>query len=428
MTKTKTKFSFGKLFYNDKFVMFFSVLVAFIMWILISTTSQETTIFTVTDIPVTLPELGNDLKFFNTDNLKAEVKISGNAIVVASVTNSDIYITASDTSKITEPGKYTVDLVPKKSGVKTDYTFESTVSPSKIEVYVDRYAEREISITDKIDVSSVDSSSYASSTILSQQTVKVTGAESIVNSIAEVDAEYKFDTTLSKTNVVNAPLVFYDSGGKKINSDYIKSDISSVDATVPILKLKTVDIVPDIENMPSSLNFDKSRIKVNPSTLNIAIPDDMTSTIESIKTAKIDFSKINLTNNKVTVALNIPSGCKNLNQISSAEVTFDMTDMVSKNLTIDKFTVINESSDRKATVSTKSLNVVLIGPKNQISSITAENLTAVIDMQQKNNFVGFVEMPVKININSKFSSCWVYGTYTADVNVTQSSVNSQSSH
>lgn len=428
MTKTKTKFSFGKLFYNDKFVMFFSVLVAFIMWILISTTSQETTIFTVTDIPVTLPELGNDLKFFNTDNLKAEVKISGNAIVVASVTNSDIYITASDTSKITEPGKYTVDLVPKKSGVKTDYTFESTVSPSKIEVYVDRYAEREISITDKIDVSSVDSSSYASSTILSQQTVKVTGAESIVNSIAEVDAEYKFDTTLSKTSVVNAPLVFYDSSGKKINSDYIKSDISSVDATVPILKLKTVDIVPDIENMPSSLNFDKSRIKVNPSTLNIAVPDDMTSTIESIKTAKIDFSKINLTNNKVTVALNIPSGCKNLNQISSAEVTFDMTDMVSKNLTIDKFTVINESSDRKATVSTKSLNVVLIGPKNQISSITAENLTAVIDMQQKNNFVGFVEMPVKININSKFSSCWVYGTYTADVNVTQSSVNSQSSH
>lgn len=421
MKKTRSKLSIGKLFYNDKFVMIFSVFVAFIMWITVSTTSQESTIFTITDISVTLPELSNDLRFFNTEDLKAEVKISGNAIVVASVTNSDIYISPSDTSKITEPGTYTLSLVPKKSGVKTDYNFESTVSPSKIDVYVDRYAEREITITDKIDVSSVDPSSYASTTILSQQTVKITGAESVVNSIAEVDAEYKFDSTLSKTTVVKAPLVFYDSSGKQVTSEYITSDITSVDATVPVLKLKTVDIVPNIINMPDSLDFDTSRIKVSPSTINIAAPDDVIDTIGSVSTSEIDFSKINIKNNKVTTALVIPSGCKNLDQISSVDVEFDMTGMVSKTLTIDRFTVINESSDRKPTVSTKSLDVTLIGSKEQIDAITPAHLTAVIDMQQKNSFVGFVEMPVTININSKFSSCWVYGSYTADVNVIKSS-------
>ncbi|MGN1457545.1 MAG: YbbR-like domain-containing protein [Acutalibacteraceae bacterium] len=421
MKKTRSKLSIGKLFYNDKFVMIFSVFVAFIMWIIVSTTSQESTIFTITDISVTLPELSNDLRFFNTEDLKAEVKISGNAIVVASVTNSDIYISPSDTSKITEPGTYTLSLVPKKSGVKTDYNFESTVSPSKIDVYVDRYAEREITITDKIDVSSVDPSSYASTTILSQQTVKITGAESVVNSIAEVDAEYKFDSTLSKTTVVKAPLVFYDSSGNQVISEYITSDITSVDATVPVLKLKTVDIVPNIINMPASLDFDTSRIKVSPSTINIAAPDDVIDTIGSVSTSEIDFSKINIKNNKVTTALVIPSGCKNLDQISSVDVEFDMTGMVTKTLTIDRFTVINESSDRKPTVSTKSLDVTLIGSKEQIDAITPAHLTAVIDMQQKNSFVGFVEMPVTININSKFSSCWVYGSYTADVNVIKSS-------
>lgn len=421
MKKTRSKLSIGKLFYNDKFVMIFSVFVAFIMWIIVSTTSQESTIFTITDISVTLPELSNDLRFFNTEDLKAEVKISGNAIVVASVTNSDIYISPSDTSKITEPGTYTLSLVPKKSGVKTDYNFESTVSPSKIDVYVDRYAEREITITDKIDVSSVDPSSYASTTILSQQTVKITGAESVVNSIAEVDAEYKFDSTLSKTTVVKAPLVFYDSSGKQVTSEYITSDIISVDATVPVLRLKTVDIVPNIINMPASLDFDTSRIRVSPSTINIAAPDDVIDTIGSVSTSEIDFSKINIKNNKVTTALVIPSGCKNLDQISSVDVEFDMSGMVSKTLTIDRFTVINESSDRKPTVSTKSLDVTLIGPKEQIDAITPAHLTAVIDMQQKNSFVGFVEMPVTININSKFSSCWVYGSYTADVNVIKSS-------
>ncbi|MDD6490520.1 MAG: CdaR family protein [Clostridia bacterium] len=417
MKKTKSKLSIGKLFYNDKFVMVFSVFVAFIMWVVVSTTSQETTIFTVTDIPVTLPELSNDLRFFNTEDLKAEVKISGNAIVVASVTNSDIYISPTDTSKITEPGTYTLNLVPKKSGVKTDYNFESTVSPSKIDVYVDRYAEREITITDKIDVSSVDSSSYASTTILSQQTVKITGAESVVNSIAEVNAEYKFDNTLSKTTVVKAPLVFYDSSGNQITSEYITSDITSVDATVPVLKLKTVDIVPNIINMPDYLDFDNSRIKVTPSEINIAAPDDIIDTIKSISTSEIDFSKINIKNNKVTASLVIPSGCRNLDQITSVDVEFDMTGMTSKTLKIDRFTVINEGNDRKPTVSTKSLDVNVIGPKEQIENLTSAHLTAVIDMQQKNNFIGFVEMPVTININSKFSSCWVYGNYTADVNV-----------
>lgn len=421
MKKTKSKLSIGKLFYNDKFVMIFSVFVAFVMWIVVSTTSQESTIFTITDIPVTLPELSNDLKFFATDDLKAEVKISGNAIVVASVTNSDIYITASDTSKITEPGVYTLNLIPKKSGLKTDYNFESTVSPSKISVYVDRYAEREISITDKIVVSSVDPSSYASTTILSQQTVKITGAESVVNSIVEADAEYTFDSTLSKTTTVNAPLVFYDSSGNQVTSEYITTDISSVDATVPVLKLKTVDITPNIINMPDYLDFDTSRIKVSPSNIDIAAPDDMINTIESISTSEIDFSKINLKNNKVTTTLVMPSGCKNLNQILSVDVEFDMTGMSSKVMTIDKFTVINEGPDRKPTVSTKSLDITLIGPKEQIDTITSANITAVIDMQQKTSFVGFVEMPITININSKFSGCWVYGSYTADVNVIRNS-------
>ena len=421
MKKTRSRLSFGKLFYNDKFVMIFSVFVAFVMWIIVSTTSQESTIFTITDIPVTLPELSNDLKFFNTDDLKAEVKISGNAIVVASVTNSDIYIAPSDTSKITEPGVYTLNLVPKKSGLKTDYNFESTVSPSKIDVYVDRYAEREINIVDKIDVSSVDPSFYASTTILSNQTVKITGAESVVNSIAEVDAEYKFDSTLSQTTTVNAPLVFYDASGNQVKSEYITSDITSVDATIPVLKLKTVDIVPNIINMPQSLEFDSSRIKVSPSTIDIAAPDDIIDTIESVSTSEIDFSKINLKNNKVTATLIMPSGCKNLNKISSVDVEFDLSGMTTKTLTVDKFTVINESSDRKPTVSTKSLDVTLIGLKDQIDKITSANITAVIDMQQKNNFVGFVEMPVTININSKFSSCWVYGSYTADVNVIRNS-------
>ncbi len=425
MKKTRNKFSIGKLFYNDKFVMFFSILVAFTMWIVVSSGSQESVIFTVTDIPVRLPELTNDLKFFNTEDITAEVKISGNAIIVASVTKDDIYITASDVSEITEPGMYNIDLVSKKTGLKTDYVFESTVSPSKIQVYVDRYAEKEVSITDMITVNSVAPSSYISTTTLSRQTVKISGAQSVINNIANVGAKYNIDSTLSQTEVISAPLVFYDAEGNEIESEYITSDITTVDATIPVLKMKTVDIVPNIINVPSNVKIDTSIITVTPNTIDIAAPEDVISGIESISTGEIDFSKLSIANNTFNTTTIIPSGCKDLNQIEKVQVEFDMSGMQTKKITLNKFTVINESSDRKATVSTKSLEVTLIGTKEQLSSITAANVTAVINMEQKNNVVGFIEMPVTININSKFSSCWAYGTYTANVNVTENPTFSQ---
>ncbi len=425
MKGIKTKFSFSKLFYNDKFVMVFSILVAFIIWFMVSTTTQETTVFTVTDIPITLPELGNDLQFFNTENMTAEVKISGNAIVVAGVTSSDVYITASDTSEVTSPGKYKLNLVPKKTGVKTDYSFESTVSPSTIEVYVDRYVEKEINITDKIVVDSVAEGKYASTTTLAQQTIKVTGAESFVNSISEAAAEYTFDNPLSETTTIDARIALYDVGGNEISQEYVHTDKTTVSATIPILNIKTVQIVPTIINSPDSFVFDSNHVIVEPSEISIAVPDDAEGITDTISTDPIDLSTVNSGNNKFTVNLNIPSGCRNLNQVTSADVTFDSTKLSSKKITLSSFTVINEAVDRKATVSTKSIDIILIGAKDQISSISAANLTAVVDMSSKGNFTGFAEMPVTISINSKFPFCWSYGTYQVDVSVVDTTIVSE---
>lgn len=417
MKGIKSKLSFSKLFYNDKFVMLFSILVAFTVWITYSANSEETTIFTITDIPVTMPELSNDMRFFNTDDLTAEVKISGNAIVVAGVTSSDIYITAADTSAITAPGTYKINLVPKKSGIKTDYRFESTVTPSSIMAYVDRYAEKEITLTDNVKVSSVAEGSYASTTILSETVVKVTGAESVINTISSASAEYTFKDSLTKTSTADAVIVFYDASGNVVPMEYITADKATVTATVPVLKIKTVDIVPKITGKPDSFVLDDSIVKIEPSTIQIAIPDDVTEDITQIPTSEINLSEISQKNNKVTVNLIIPSGCRNLNQVTTADVTFDSNKLATKTMTITNFTVINQSANRSAVVSTKSIDIQLVGDKDQINQINAANVTAFVNMSSKTDTTGFMEMPVTISINSKYPFCWTLGTYQVDVNV-----------
>ncbi len=427
MIGKKSKFKFGRLLYNDRFVMLFSVILAFGIWINVSLTSQETRSLTVTDIPITMPELGNDLRFFGIEGQTGEVRISGNSLVVASVTSSDMYITASDTSAITEPGTYTVNLVPKKGSIKNDYNFDSTVRPSSIEVYVDRYAEKEINITDKIDVSSVGESNYAATTTLAKQTVTVKGAESIINSIAEADAEYKFTDPITETQTVEAGIVLRDTDGEKIPLDNITLDSTTVSATVPILTIKTVSIVPNIVNAPDSFVYDSNCVRVEPSSIQIAVPKDVTDNVSFISTADIDISKINPTNNKVNVELDIPPGIRNLNQITSADVTFDSSQLTTKKIRLKKFSILNESENRKTTVSTKSIDISIVGLKSQLSSLTAENVTAVVDMSTKVSFSGYGSVPLKININSKFPFCWAYGSYEVDVNVEDTSKNSNTS-
>ena len=51
----KNKFSIGRLFYNDKFVMIFSVLVSIILWFTVSATNTSTESHKViSDITVTI--------------------------------------------------------------------------------------------------------------------------------------------------------------------------------------------------------------------------------------------------------------------------------------------------------------------------------------------------------------------------------------
>ncbi len=422
--KFKNKISF-KLFYNDKFVMFFSILVAFIAWLFVASTSEDAATITITDIPISLPELSDSLKYFGTDDLTASVRISGNAIVITTVTKDDIYITANDTSQITKPDTYKIDLIPKKSGIKTDYSFDTNVSPSSIDVFVDYFEEREFPITTNINLNNMVSSGYsAGQAVLSQQKVKVSGARSVLDKIAEVDAEYTFQSTLTQTTVVKAPLVFRDSNKKEIDLTYISGDISEVDVTIQIMAIKTLPIKPQLLNLPDTLELSDDFITIDPKEINIGIPTN--ATLNEIWTAPIDFLTITPDNSEITTELNIPSGYKNLDGITSVTVSFDVSNMITRRIKVTDFTIKNQGKDQSVSVATKSIEVTVMGPKTYVNRINSENLDAVVDVSEQSTMTnGTVELPVKITLGSSFGNCWVQGSYTVNVTFSEKSESSK---
>ena len=149
------RFNLGRLFYNNKVVMLFSVIIAFIFWIILSTSASESTTKLITDIPisVSLSESAKEsgLTVFGTDDIKAEVSVTGNRLILGQLSKSDIQITAQQSANmINSTGKYTLELSAKKNSILTDYEFSSSVSPKFVTVVVDRYKSQTFDITPNI--------------------------------------------------------------------------------------------------------------------------------------------------------------------------------------------------------------------------------------------------------------------------------------
>ncbi len=426
----KSRFSIGKLFYNDKFVMFFSVLLAFGIWVSVSSGTTQVSKNFIEKIPISMPQLANDLKFYGVDNsLTAKVRVSGNALIVRDLTADDIEVSpVDDIAKITGPGYYELKLSAQKGSMKSDYEFiENTLSPTSINVYVDREGEGDFEISSSGIIASTDSSHHIDTIVLAQKKVHVEGPESEVNKIAKAVAVYNFSGALTETQNVEADIVLYDKNDEVIESDFLKMDISKVNVSVPVLDVKNLNVIPVFSNAPDSFDVAEAMkdgiITVDPSNIEIAIPNDTDEVTDEMTTKEIDLSKINLANNELTVDLSIPSGVR-MNDIENAKVTFDNAKLTSKKITVKNFELINPDERYITTVLTKSIEVTVIGESSQIKNLTAANITANIDMSDKQGFTGSTTMNVKLSFNAKYNYCWAYweddeSNYKVNVNVTE---------
>ena len=137
------KINLGRLFYNNKFVAAFSVVLSLIIWIIVYSSGTESVPVTISDIPVDI-QLSNSaiqdgLKIFSSHDLKARVEIAGNRLVIGQVTKDNIQISASlAAGTIMSPGNYTLELSAKKVGLLKDYEIVSDVKPSVVTDKVDR--------------------------------------------------------------------------------------------------------------------------------------------------------------------------------------------------------------------------------------------------------------------------------------------------
>ncbi|MCI9273114.1 MAG: hypothetical protein HFE39_04055 [Clostridiales bacterium] len=414
--ETKKKKTFSGLFYNDRFVMLFSVLAAVILWFFVAASDKDSdTGKTVSDIPiqVTLSESAQQdgLNIFYKSVEKASVTVKGNWLTVADINKNDIQVIARQTSTIDQAGTYSLQLTAKPQGIRTNYEIvQESLDPQTITVKVDRLKEKEFTVEDNISYNKPEGYIGVQENI-NPSKVTVSGPERDVEKIASIGARYKTDDVISEPKSITADLVMYDSDGNEIQKsemEYVTLSEETVQVDINILKKLEIPVVPTYTNKPAGFKG-SDLVTVIPETLAVGCPEKYVNELKEVLLEAIDFSTLKPGSNEIVSKIKLPTGCKNLSNADSARVTIDLDEYSAKEIQVPDtaFSIKGFPDDRTVTSVSKYITVTVVGPTDELETLTEENFLVDINLKDKDAFEGHKEVTVTVSIKGN-ATCWVY--------------------
>ena len=414
------KQSLSQLILSKNYIVFIiSVVISIGIWTYMSLNSSNDTTVTVSNVPIQmdLSESSRNLglQIFTDEKQTASVTVTGNRTILGSVTESDLTVTAA-ASSVNSSGNFTLPVSAAKKNPSSNFQI-TALTPSSVSVMVDYFKESTFQIQDKILFGVADG--YYGATSLPYSSITISGPQTEVMKIKKVAAVASVDDNLLETTDVEANIVLYDENDNVLSQKLLTMSFRTMTVTISVLTEKSVKVEAGYVNKPSGLDL-TGLVEVHPSGLLLAGPDDVMKPLVSVKTEDIDFST--LSDEAVTfnaLAINIPEKCKNISNNATAQVKIDLSGMTKKTFDVDTFKVEGLSSPYKAEVTSKKLSVTVVGPKSEIEDLDSDKITATITASDTALKTGSVEMPVTFRFEGA-NSCWAYGKYTANLNISES--------
>lgn len=414
-------FSLREILNNKKFVIAISIILAFVFWLAIVTGETPTIEKNLTKVSVTLETTGSVVSQLGLDEISGvteqtvSVKLSGPAYVLNGITAEDISIYAS-VSEVTKPGTYQLSLSANKKSMAGEYNVVS-ITPSVITATFDYIDEKEFTVSPKITgVTAVEGLEKGDPIIsdIANSSITIKGPRSEMQKIQSVIAFAETNDVLSETKSYDGKISLLDENGKEIDISKFTLSATTVKISQPILKSKTVPIKATYVNAPAGYAETPIAATLSVNEITIAGPAETIDSLSFIELAPIDFNEITKSNSTFDKELVIPNGVTTLDPVTTVNVKINSSRFAEKSFTVSN--IVAEANSGNYTVSLKSSikNVKMCGASNEIYSIKASDLYAVIDLSDRNQGDYIVTVTIKCD---KYPTIWQVGTYQATVKV-----------
>ena len=424
-SENKKRLSFTELLNDNRFLLIISFLISFVLWMWVSIEKSPETQRVISEVPVQInledsvpKQLG--LEVFGNSEFKIDVTVKGKKYVTSSLSADDIVVTAN-TNYVDGSGVKNLQLKVAQKDSNSEYEIVS-YSSNYIEVYFDTYKEVELPIEGKIETSLdtiVPDGCIVGDTVLSKNTVLISGPATEVNKISSICANISVDEVLDKTTTFDPVFKIITSDGSSLEYVKMKTEESDITVTVPVLKEVILPAVVEFRNTPSYFIKNPLEYTVYPANVKVAVPVDMIDKVTEFVVSTIDFADISGSVNTFNFDLNQVNSAYKVTDKNVTEFTvrIDASQMVSRTISVpfSNFTINHTRDDYNVTINQdKDVVVKLIGMKSDIENITADDLTIIVDTTELELSENTTSLPGHVAIMGDYP-CWAVGKYNLGV-------------
>lgn len=264
---------------NNMWMKILSVVIAILIWLFVANTNDPVVTKKFYSIPVkvtnedALTKRGYAYEIL--DGEEVNITVKGKSSIVRSMNISDFQAIA-DFSKLSKVDAVPIDVTARKYSDQLDITLgtTNTMKIKKDEVVT-------ISVPANITVKGDPAEGYAvGRATTTPNLIKVSGPENLLSSAKEIRVSVSVDGISHDVTATDKP-VLYDEEGKKITSNQIEFDTSSIGIYIELWKTKTVDVKLSYTGEPAK-NYNLVSFDYEPKQITVAAPDDKLDSLDSI--------------------------------------------------------------------------------------------------------------------------------------------------
>lgn len=417
------KFRISDLFYNNRFLMVFSVVAAVLIWLVVAVEFSPEVSVTVKNVPVVVDYTNIKTSFgldpFGETQYTVDVTVKGKKIVVEADDLADDLNVYANINYVNAEGTYNLHLNCESKSARPEYEIVS-LSDDSVDIYFDYMKQKEFTVKPVIEgVSEIVPDGYFTGEFIYPETnvIRVSGPETEVNKIDNIIATASLSEQISHNTTLEAVISAETSDGSALKYTTFNKQNDKIHITVPVYKLAELKTSVSFINKPA--NYVESvpfKVTVSPEQAVFGVPESKLETMDSFEIASIDFSKLDVGINTFTVSASDITGAVTTDGTEEFKATVTLDGMDKKIFGIpEEIGFVNGDDGMNAQISDLDfIQITVVGPEDVVANLTDADIALCADLKDVDpTTTGKVTVPVSL----MDSSCWILGDYHAEINI-----------
>ncbi len=368
---------------KSKFVTFLlSVAIAFGIWAYVATVQAPESEKTYYNVPVVLGGQSildaRDLMIVSHKEFKINLTLSGYRTDLNKLDSTNITVLA-DLSQITTPGTHTLNYsVSYPGSVQFGNIHTVNQDPQQITIEVVEHSTKDI----PVNVSCIGSvpTGYTAdrqNVLLDHNTITISGPKTVIDRIHQ--AKLTVDLTNQyQTFTKTISYVLCDRNGEPVlDVQDVSRNVSSVQATVKILKLKEVPL--KVHVIPGGgITEEMVTITLERPSIMVSGSEAALENLTEITLGNVDLGSLT-ESTSLSFTISLPDGVNNVTGVTSISAQVEMPAMQTRTFKVARFEALHVPEGMEINFLTELLEVQVRGPAVILDTLTADAIVAVVD-------------------------------------------------